>query len=177
MRPQELALLYLIAGLLVGVTLHRQGRPSWLSALLWPLALPGMLADPHERFETAPPLLQVPEDQTPAPIARLQTALKLLDVGTDVTPLGRGVVDLRERLAALDRLRAEPDLRPDNQRALDELRERLATEHQLALDRIDDLVTTIHLAHYGGRSLDQLDDQLADLLAMVQGVAEVQWIP
>lgn len=177
MRPQELALIYVIAGVLVGLTLHRQGRANWLSALLWPLALPSMLADPRERFETVTADVAPTEEDVVPGIARLQAALALMDVTTDVRPLGTGLLDLQQRLAALDHLRAAPGLRPDNRAALDALRERLDTEARAAADRIDDLVTTIHLAHYGGRPLERVDEQLADLLAMVQSVAEVRWIP
>lgn len=175
MRVQELVLLYGLAAVIVGVALYQQGRSHWLFGIVWPLALPGLLARADERFETTEPRVEARTGATP--MERLQRALDLFRVGTDVAPLGSGLADLEGRLVALDGLLADPDLRDGNRRALRELRERLHGEHQSALDRIDDLVTAIHLAHYGGQPPEHLEEQLADLLARVEGVAEVQWIP
>ena len=52
MRFQEVFLFYLLAALVVGLTLHRQGRPNWLALFAWPLLLPGMLSAPEARFDT-----------------------------------------------------------------------------------------------------------------------------
>jgi hypothetical protein len=172
MRPTELALLYLIATAMVAVLLHQRGRSDWMTAAMWPLTLPGLLARTEQRFDTVEPSVS-----TPDPIARLQAALALLEVRTSVQPLGEGLRELDARTEALAALLRDPELRSDNQEALGRLHARLVAERALTLDRIDDLVTAIHLAHYGGQRVDAIDEQLADLLAMVEGVAEVRWIP
>jgi len=171
MRIPELLILYAIATVFAAGLLQARGQRSWWGVLLWPLTLPAAMAADDTRFDTV-----APATEAASPVERLEQALALLGTGASAAPLRRSLDDLAARVTAIEDLLADPALRPSNREALQALRDRLCSAQDAALDRVDDLVTRIHLTHYGGQPAEGLDEQLADLLARVEGVAEAGWI-
>lgn len=180
MRLPEVMFFYLCVGL--AVALRVGGKRRWLAVPLWPLFLPAVLAPADARFDTVPTAL--PSTPIAATFRRLHEALALWDPAPAV-PLEateRALLALHRRREALSALLARPENAVDGAQgdvhrtrrqhlvALAALRDQLDGELDAALARMDELSTRIQLAHFGGRSLDDVGRQLADLVAVVDGM-------
>ena len=192
MRPIELAVLYLIVGTAVTVAGWRARRSgAWMSLLLWPLFLPGMLAT---AAEAPPPARHDGIDRLRAALAAWEGAPQGAECNAALDAAARGLDALSDRVAQLDgvlalpahdlgALQAERDGHPDTAAILDA---RIANVHRLqtlraetfqrlerGLASLDDLATRVHLARFTGDDADAVAGLLARLAAAVDSASEV----
>ncbi|MEQ1569618.1 MAG: hypothetical protein ABMA64_28545 [Myxococcota bacterium] len=169
MRPAELLFVYLCFG--AATAALTRGPRRWFALVLWPLVLPSLLAGPSERFDTAEPTAATAPDVTQA-LGRLHQALALWQSAPPLSSgaIARALGELAARRDAVERLLASAAYRDSPPASLRDLHGQLTREVAAAIGRIDELVTRIHLAHYGGRAWGEVADTLAALVAAVEGV-------
>lgn len=179
---------YLLAG--VAVTAASPPGPArWLTPVLWPLFLPGLLTSPGEQFDSAPPA--EPEHYGIAnALDRLERAVTRWNPNAvfSLVPIEDALLAMERRRSALAAWLDNPVNRPtpvthdaakaaqeERNAHLDSLRtlhERLDGELEAALARIEELTVRMDLAHFQGQALADVAGQLDALKQHVVGVCE-----
>lgn len=190
MRPLEFLALYLVFGLVVGVASARAGRPgAWMCVPLWPLFLPGLLAD---QAPPLPPIAQSSAGSTRIEhaVQSLRAALLAWDGLPDRDRCLAAVAGLQQGLTALALREAQlqgvldgldaPEVAPAQavgwalQRGrLVALREETRAALERGLGGAAELAARVHLARLSGEPAASVLRALAELAAAVEAGQEV----
>lgn len=184
MRAMELSMMYLLVGAGLGAAWRRsEGRGGWLEGVLWPLFLPGLLARMGADRAEQRPVVGDPGRvaAVQAAVARVRGALgrwgglpSSVDGGALCAALARGLLDQVERLGEVDAVLADQTRASAQVLArLQGLRTRLDAQLSARLVDLDDLAARVELARLGDQEGEGVGQRLAQLAALVEGVAEV----